>query len=132
MSCSDLSHTHCGVCGACRRWCPHEATQPPAAAGPEPMPERFIMPVCGHGATLAELRALLATQGRAIVPTAEVVTAEERRVLDAMAGVALESVKRAITSAKRSDKRRVWRAELARRAAKADDAEKSRRETGDW
>lgn len=69
---------------------------------------------------LSVLRTLLATQGLAIVPAAEVTAPAERKVLEAMAAV--PDIQIDMTLDLRDElsiqETRVWEAELARRAEK--------------
>lgn len=96
-----LGPKHCGFCQRAPCECHYEPVAapcagPPAAAGlepsAEPMPEGWTMRTDAYGLwfkygrafelSLGHISALLATQGLAVVPVADVVTAEERRVLD--------------------------------------------------
>lgn len=113
----------------------------PCAAWPADAPEvtgegwRLILTLFHEattGCTMDELRSLLAAQGLALVPIADLPTPQERAVLRAMAR--LNDTELVTLARAGSNEQDIACAELARRAARggATDADASRLETGDW
>lgn len=127
----------CGFDGWHDRCCSTQFTKPAPSAEPETPTDRILC--IDHTGKwmcwlkLDDLREALSRVGLAIVPAADVVTAEERKVLEA-SSEAPESELQLLISMPGHPSWEVEhaRAELARRAAAAKAAEKSRRETGDW